>query len=97
MSAALTGVAQADLGEVSVSARGEARRWLGTISNLPGSPLSIDGGFSLVERRYSAEIRLRANNPDDPVVKVLPLIGQPQPDGSQLLRIEGELLPLGPA
>ena len=96
-SAALTGAAQADLGEVSISARGEARRWLGTISNPAGSALSIDGGFSLVDRRYSAEIRLRANNPDDPVVKVLPLIGQPQPDGSQLLRIEGELLPLGPA
>lgn len=92
--AALSGLVQAALGEVQIQAQGQDRRWLGTVRNTAGGPLAIDGGFSLVERSYNAEIRLHALVPDDPVVQLLPQIALPQPDGSWLLRIEGQLLPL---
>lgn len=92
--AALSGLVQAALGEVRIEARGQARSWMGTVRNSAGGPLAIDGGFSLVERRYTAEIRLQALQADDPVVQLLPQIAIPQPDGSWLLRIEGQLLPL---
>lgn len=92
--AALTGLVQAALGEVQIQAQGQERRWMGTVRNSAGGPLAIDGGFSLVERQYNAEIRLKALAPDDPVVQLLPQIAVPQADGSWLLRIEGQLLPL---
>lgn len=94
--AALTGLAQANLGQINISAQGSGRRWLGTVRNAPGGALSMEGGFSLVERNYSAEIRLRSLIAEDPVTRLLPMIGQTQADGSQLLRIEGFLLPLNP-
>jgi general secretion pathway protein N len=92
--AAFSGMAQAPIGDVQVQAQGDARRWLGTVGAAADGPLLIEGGFSLVERAFNADIRLAARDPNHPAARILPMIGQTQADGSQRYLIQGVLLPL---
>lgn len=90
--AGVTGLAAARLGTIRFTARGESGRFEGRIDSQPGDPLRVDGGFQLAERRYRAEVRLQAVDPNDPVAGALRWVGQPDGNGGRLLVVEGELL-----
>lgn len=92
--AAFTGLAQAPIGDIQLQAHGQQRRWMGTVSAAADAALLIEGGFSLLERDFNADIRLQARDPAHPAAHLLPLIGQTQADGSQRYLIQGQLLPL---
>lgn len=90
--AGVTGLAAARLGTIRFTARGEAGRFEGRVDSQPGDPLRVDGGFQLADRRYRAEVRLQAADPNDPVAGALRWVGQPDGSGGRLLIVEGELL-----
>lgn len=90
--AGFAGLAAAPIGEIQMQAQGSGRQWLGTVSSTPTSALRVEGGFQLRDRIYHADITVAARDATHPAVQLLPLIGQPQGDGSQRLLIDGQVL-----
>lgn len=90
--AGVTGMAAARLGTIRFTARGENGRFEGRVDSQPDDPLHVDGSFQLAERRYRADVRLRARHPEDPVALALRWVGQPDGQGGRLLIVEGALL-----
>lgn len=90
--ASVTGLAVAELGTLRLRVHGERGRIGGQIGNGLDAALAVEGGFTLENRRYRAEIRLRAVDAASPVQRALSYIGQPDGSGGRILLIEGELL-----
>jgi hypothetical protein len=92
--AAVAGAAQARLGDIQVTFASAADGTIaGTIRDL-GGPLQAEGAFSASLGRYDAHARLAARDNDAHVIEALQFVGQPQPDGSRQLVIEGRQLGL---
>ena len=90
--AAVIGAAQARLGDLQVTfASATDGRIAGAIRDL-GGPLQAQGTFSASLGRYAARVQLAARDNDAHVAEALQYVGQPQPDGSRLLEIEGRQL-----
>ena len=87
--AAVAGAAQARLSDMQVTFASPADGTIsGTIRDL-GGPLQVDGAFTTSLGRYDAHASLAARDNDPRVLEALQFVGQPQPDGSRQLVIEG--------
>lgn len=90
--AAVAGAAQARLSDLQVTFASAADGTIsGTIRDL-GGPLQAQGTFAASLGRYDARVQLAARDNDARVTEALQYVGQPQPDGSRLLEIEGRQL-----
>ena len=92
LDAAVAGAAQARLSDlkatfVTMSDGGIA----GELRDL-GGPLAADGMFSAGRGDYDAQLKLSARDGDPHVLEALTHVGEPQSDGSVLLKIRGHLL-----
>lgn len=56
-----------------------------------GGPLQADGLFQIKGKDYSGEARLVPRNADPHVIEALQHIGQPQADGSVILKVSGHM------
>jgi general secretion pathway protein N len=92
--AAVAGAAQARLSDIRVDFSTQPDgRIVCTVRDL-GGPLAASGRCEFNAGAYSAEARLSARDGDAHVLDALQYVGQPQPDGSVLLKISGHLLQL---
>ncbi|MGH8121225.1 MAG: type II secretion system protein N [Rudaea sp.] len=90
--AAVSGAAQARLSDLRATfVTMPDGRISGELRDL-GGPLLADGMFTTVAGRYEAELRLAARGDDTHVLDALQYVGEPQTDGSVLLKIRGQLL-----
>lgn len=90
--AAVAGAAQARLSDLRVDFSTEPDgRIVCTVRDL-GGPLAADGHCEFIAGAYSAQVRLAARDGDAHVTDALQYVGQPQTDGSVLLKIQGHLL-----
>ena len=90
--AAVAGAAQARLGELQAQFASAADGGIAGTLRDGGGPLEARGTFNIALGRYSAQLRLAARDGDARVADALQYVGQPQPDGSRLLLIEGRQL-----
>lgn len=67
---------------------------VGSFKDDASGTLAVDGTFRLRLPAYEAEAILRARNADAQTQELLGGIGEPQPDGSRLVRVQG-VLPAG--
>jgi len=67
---------------------------LGTVKDDGSGSLAVDGRFVVSTGQFDAEARLSARHDDLQVREALQYVGQPQPDGSSLLKIHGQLFKL---
>ena len=89
--AAVAGAAQAQLGDLEATF---ASATDGTISGVVhdlGGPLQLNGRFSVNGGSYDAEAKLSPRDGNAQVGEALRYIGEPQADGSSLLKIHGQL------
>ncbi|HRQ66588.1 MAG TPA: type II secretion system protein N [Xanthomonadaceae bacterium] len=87
--AAVAGAAEALLGDLFADVEAPS---LGLIEGRlydGGGPLSMDGWFRLRVTTFDAEVRLAARDDQPQVIEALRYAGEPQPDGSVVLRVEG--------
>jgi general secretion pathway protein N len=87
--ASVSGAAEALLGDLYAEVEAPS---LGLIEGRlydGGGPLSLDGWFRLRVTTFQAEVRLAAREGHPQVLEALQYAGEPQPDGSVLLRVEG--------
>jgi hypothetical protein len=91
--AAVSGSAEALLGTLRADFRTDASGALiGAIED-EGGPLVLEGQFRAALTGYEAEALLSARDGNPQVREALQYIGEPQPDGSSLLHIQGRVLP----
>jgi len=91
--AGVSGAAQAQLSDLQFTfASATDGQISGTVQDL-GGPLLASGAFSATALRYDARLKL-APRDNEQVAEALQFVGQPQPDGSRELLIEGRLLGL---
>jgi len=64
----------------------------GTLKDDGGGNLAIDGRFSLRVPMFEVQATLRARNGDEQTLAFLRGIGEPQPDGSTIVRAQGSML-----
>jgi general secretion pathway protein N len=92
--AAVAGAAQARLSDLRVDFATQADgRIVCTVRDL-GGPLAAEGHCEFRAGAYAAEVKLAARDGDARVLDALQYVGQPQADGSVLLKIQGHLLQL---
>jgi general secretion pathway protein N len=92
--AAVAGAAQARLSDLRVDFSTQPDgRIVCRVHDL-GGPLAADGHCEFKAGAYSADVQLSARDGDAHVLDALQYIGQPQTDGSVLLKIQGHLLQL---
>jgi general secretion pathway protein N len=87
--ATVSGAAEALLGDLFADVEAPS---LGLIEGRlydGGGPLSMDGWFRLRVTTFDAEVRLVARDDQPQVIEALRYAGEPQPDGSVILRVEG--------
>jgi general secretion pathway protein N len=90
--AGVAGAAQARLSDLQFTfASASDGQVSGTVQDL-GGPLLASGAFSASAMRYDARIKLAPRDGNAQVAEALQFVGQPQPDGSRELLIEGRLL-----
>ena len=90
--AGVAGAAQASLSDLQFTfATATEGQVAGTVQDL-GGPLQASGAFTANALRYDATIKLAARDNNPQVSEALQFVGQPQPDGSRELLIEGRLL-----
>jgi len=93
--AAVSGEAEARLGELLADFASQADGSIaGTIRDDGSSNLEIAGQFVINSGQFSASARLAPRNGDLQVAEALRYIGEPQADGSSLLKINGQLFKL---
>ena len=92
--AGVTGAAQARLGDLQLTFASSAGGAITGVVHDLGGPLQADGTFTASLGRYDAQVRLAARDGDARVAEALQFVGQPQPDGSRQLLIEGRQLGL---
>lgn len=87
--AGVSGAAQARFGELAATFATAANGSIsGSVHDL-GGPLALSGTFSASLGRYGAAARLAPREANPQLAEALQYIGQPQPDGSRELIIEG--------
>jgi len=92
--AAVDGAAAAQFGDLIAEFQtGADGALIGTLFD-NGGPLALDGAFRLGFTGYEIDAVLSARDGNPQVVEALNYIGQRQPDGSSLLEVRGQLLPL---
>jgi general secretion pathway protein N len=92
--AAVDGAAAAQFGDLSAEFNtGADGALIGTVAD-QGGPLMLDGQFRLAFTGFEAEALLAARDGNPQVQEALQHIGEPQADGSSILQIRGQLLPL---
>jgi len=90
--AGVAGAAQARLSDLQFTfATATEGQVSGTVQDL-GGPLLASGAFSANAMRYDAKLKLAPRDNNAQVAEALQFVGQPQPDGSRELLIEGRLL-----
>lgn len=90
--AAVSGAAQARLSDLRIDFTTQADGTIGCSVRDLGGPLAADGHCSFKAGAYDAEVHLAARDGDARVLDALQYVGQPQPDGSVLLKIQGHVL-----
>jgi general secretion pathway protein N len=91
--AGVAGAAQARLSDLQATFVSAGGAISGVVHDL-GGPLQAQGTFTASLGRYDAQVRLAARDGDPRVTEALQFVGQPQPDGSRQLVIEGRQLGL---
>jgi len=66
----------------------------GTVKDDGSGNLAIDGRFDLRVPMFEAQATLRARNGDEQTLEFLRSIGEPQADGSTIVRAQGSMLPV---
>jgi hypothetical protein len=89
--AAVSGAAQAQLGELEATFASTADGSIGGNVRDLGGPLQLDGTFRVNAGSYDADAILRARDGNAQVSEALRYIGEPQADGSSHLVIHGQL------
>lgn len=93
--AAVSGEAEARLGELIAEFASQPDGTIaGTVKDDGSSNLEVAGQFVVSSGQFDATARLVARNGDLQVTEALRYIGEPQPDGSSLLKIHGQLFKL---
>jgi general secretion pathway protein N len=93
--AAVSGQAEARLGELIADFSSQPDGSIaGTVRDDGSSNLEVAGQFSVQTGQFNATARLTARNGDLQVAEALRFIGEPQADGSSLLKIHGQLFKL---
>lgn len=93
--AAVSGQAEASLGELLADFASQPDGSIaGTVKDDGSSNLEVAGQFVISSGKFSATARLVARNGDMQVAEALRYVGEPQPDGSSLLKISGQLFKL---
>lgn len=93
--AAVSGEAEARLGELSAEFASQPDGSIaGTVKDNGSSNLEVAGQFVIQTGQFNATARLAARNNDTQIQEALRYIGEPQPDGSSLLKIHGQLFKL---
>ena len=87
--AGVSGAAQARFGDLAATFATTADGAIGGSVHDLGGPLELSGTFSASLRRYTATARLAPRDANPQLAEALQYIGQPQPDGSRELIIEG--------
>lgn len=87
--AGVTGVEQASFGTLGASFGALPGGGFGGELADQGGPLALDGHFRTTILGYEAEALLRARDDNPQVTRALSHIGQVQPDGSVLFRVQG--------
>ena len=89
--AAVAGAAQAQLGDLEATFSSAANGAISGVVHDLGGPLQLNGTFSVNGGSYDAEAKLLARDGNAQVGEALRYIGEPQADGSSLLKIHGQL------
>lgn len=93
-SAAVTGAAQAQFGDLEATFSSTARGGIrGTAHDL-GGPLKLSGTFTVDAGQFDVDAVLAARDGNPQVLEALRYVGQPQADGSSHLLIHGRLFKL---
>jgi general secretion pathway protein N len=93
--AAVSGEAEARLGELQAEFASQPDGSIaGTVKDDGSSNLEVAGQFAITSGQFNATARLVARNGDAQVAEALRYVGEPQPDGSSLLKINGQLFKL---
>lgn len=92
--AGVAGAAQARLSDLQVTFASAADGSISGVIRDLGGPLQVNGTFTASSSRYDAHAQLAARDNDPRVIEALQFVGQPQPDGSRQLVIEGRQLGL---
>jgi hypothetical protein len=89
--AAVAGAAQAQLGDLEGTFASAGNGSIAGIVHDVGGPLQLNGTFQARAGSYDAEAKLLARDGNTQVMEALRYVGEPQADGSSLLKIHGEL------
>jgi general secretion pathway protein N len=89
--AAVAGAAQAQFGDLEATFSSAPDGSIGGSVRDLGGPLQLNGTFTVKAGSYDAEAKLLARDGNPQVSDALRYIGEPQADGSSLLKIHGEL------
>jgi len=92
--AAVAGAAQAQLGDLETTFASAADGSIEGVVRDLGGPLQLAGNFKVSAGSYDAQATLAARDGNAQVVEALRYIGEPQADGSSLLKIHGQLFKL---
>jgi hypothetical protein len=89
--AAVAGAAQAQLGDLEATFASTPDGSIAGVVHDLGGPLQLSGTFKISAGSYDAEAKLVARDGNAQVSEALRYIGEPQADGSSLLKIHGQL------
>jgi hypothetical protein len=93
--AGVSGQAEARFGDLLIDFASQPDGSIaGTVKDDQSSNLAVNGQFVVHAGEFDAQAVLTARNEDMNVREALQYIGQPQPDGSSLLKIHGQLYKL---
>lgn len=67
----------------------------GTVKDDGNGALALNGRFTLRAPQFDAEATLRSRDGDEQMLEFLRSVGEPQPDGSTIVRAHGSMLPSG--
>lgn len=92
--AAVTGVAQAQLGDLEATFSSAPDGAIAGVVHDLGGPLQVNGSFKIAGGSFDAEALLAARDGNPQVIEALRYIGEQQADGTSLLKIHGGLFKL---
>jgi general secretion pathway protein N len=94
--AGVTGLAQADLGNIRIDVQPSAGGISGQINSADAAQgkaaLSVVGEFQLIGQEYTADVRLQPSGNNPNIEQALHWIGEPMQDGGRLLKIQGRIV-----
>ncbi len=92
--AGMTGAIEARFGDLEAEFSSTADGAISGVARDRGGPLSVNGMFQVRSGQFDANALLEARDNDPKVVDALRYIGEPQGEGSSLLKIHGDLFKL---